>query len=612
MKNVIFILTISAMSLFGCGDDTFNAPNQDIEGSDVAIEADTDTDTDTDTGAEPDVESDTDLPSDDVEEDTDDSDVDPILSLCDPNPCNSNEKCLVDGENFECVGCVSDGDCPSGVCDGNACVECVDDSSCGGCKTCSNNECVDTDSECGGCESCNDGVCGDDCYGSVCDSDTNLCVECVMDSHCGEGFFCSDTSQCIECNTNSQCGSDEICDTTFRCVPDNECTEPSDCDAGTQTCSNNSCVCYDDRDDNQVCSDLAAQCGSVTDGCGVVRECGGCGQDTCEDNQCVCVPTTCDIEGISCGAIDDGCGEILECGSCGANEACDGWQCICEDARTDSDICSDAGSQCGSVMDVCGNTVDCGSCPDGNCTGDNICQTTCGNGEVSDGSGGCCPEYVGDVVVGSLDNNTRAAYYLDKVAFESGMTVGQSQIDDIESYCVLSGNVSVGEDISTPDAVAVDLRPTNYDNSTSNPVLHLREITGNVVVRGRHLESFYGWDNLETVGGDFEILGSSELQYTPVGLPSLVEIGGLFRVKSFDGVEGLTLLESFSALISVGDILLVEGMLGISSLSDIFPSLVAVIGDGAVFQNNCDLGEVEVVNFCSSIGISNCTYNTCQ
>ena len=40
------------------------------------------------------------------------------------------------------------------------------------------------------------------------------------------------------------------------------------------------------------------------------------------DNDCACVPTTCESAGNNCGTLDDGCGQILDCGTCPSQESC--------------------------------------------------------------------------------------------------------------------------------------------------------------------------------------------------------------------------------------------------------------------------------------------------
>jgi hypothetical protein len=60
-----------------------------------------------------------------------------------------------------------------------------------------------------------------------------------------------------------------------------------------------------------------AMCGSISDGCGGTLDCGSCGAGlTCQNNACLCTPTTCAAQGTNCGTISNGCGGTLDCGLC--------------------------------------------------------------------------------------------------------------------------------------------------------------------------------------------------------------------------------------------------------------------------------------------------------
>jgi hypothetical protein len=116
-----------------------------------------------------------------------------------------------------------------------------------------------------------------------------------------------------------------------------------------------------------TCSAQNANCGTLSDGCGGVLNCGTCpaGQ-VCgaqQNNQCgtgTCTPTTC---GARCGIQSDGCSGTLDCGPC---NGCVPFQC-------------QPGIDCGPVADGCGGLVDCGVCRNGN---------TCGGGGVASKCGG--------------------------------------------------------------------------------------------------------------------------------------------------------------------------------------------------------------------------------
>jgi len=168
-----------------------------------------------------------------------------------------------------------------------------------------------------------------------------------------------------------------------------------------------------------TCASLGATCGSLSDGCGGVLNCGTCvAPASCggggTPNQCGnnCTRTTCGAQGANCGMIADGCGEILSCGTCVAPATCGGGGTanVCGTPVCSPKICSDVGAQCGFISDGCGGLVDCGTCTSPAICGGggtpNVCSTgtctpsgNCGSancGFVSDGCGdsvscGTCP-----------------------------------------------------------------------------------------------------------------------------------------------------------------------------------------------------------------------------
>ncbi len=83
----------------------------------------------------------------------------------------------------------------------------------------------------------------------------------------------------------------------------------------------------------QTCQSVGAGCGPISDGCGVVLNCGGCdGGLTCGGggklfacgNPAKCTPRTCADVGANCGSIGDGCGSTIMCGSitCPTGQVC--------------------------------------------------------------------------------------------------------------------------------------------------------------------------------------------------------------------------------------------------------------------------------------------------
>ncbi len=103
----------------------------------------------------------------------------------------------------------------------------------------------------------------------------------------------------------------------------------------------------------------------------------GCATDT--DNDCQCVPTTCEIAGNNCGTLDDGCGQILDCGACPGEESC--LAGVCQASQGIGDACQGATN--------CAQTNSCLSqatagWPDG------YCSLPCPNGDADCPNGTHC------------------------------------------------------------------------------------------------------------------------------------------------------------------------------------------------------------------------------
>jgi len=141
------------------------------------------------------------------------------------------------------------------------------------------------------------------------------------------------------CGSGKTCGANNVC--VAACVPTSTCSNHcgtftdecgtvrncgSNCGAGL-VCANNTCV--------KPCVPTitcAKRCGTITDDCGVVQECGqNCPVGTMcgTGNECVCKPTTCELEGKTCGVISDKCGESLTCGTCVNGTVCSAFN-LCE------------------------------------------------------------------------------------------------------------------------------------------------------------------------------------------------------------------------------------------------------------------------------------------
>jgi hypothetical protein len=139
----------------------------------------------------------------------------------------------------------------------------------------------------------------------------------------------------------------------------------------------------------KTCATLAAQCGTIGDGCGGTLDCGTCNfGDVCTNNSCVCAPYCGSRE---CGS--DGCGG--SCGTCGTNETCTtSGQCKwtgggtmppadwhCNDAYWDAGDGCDC--NCGALDPDCGQS---GQSLHG-CTG--LTNPTCDPQGLCTGGGAC-------------------------------------------------------------------------------------------------------------------------------------------------------------------------------------------------------------------------------
>jgi hypothetical protein len=127
------------------------------------------------------------------------------------------------------------------------------------------------------------------------------------------------------------------------------------------------------------CADQSAACGTVSDGCNNVENCGGCATNqTCTANQCVtsCTPQTCTQQGFNCGSTTDGCNTVLDCGTCPGTEVCgaNNMANVCGQGGCVAGTCASLNFNCGMQGDTCGGILDCGTC-----TG----TDTCGGGGTS-------------------------------------------------------------------------------------------------------------------------------------------------------------------------------------------------------------------------------------
>lgn len=167
---------------------------------------------------------------------------------------------------------------------------------------------------------------------------------------------------------------------------------------------------------SSLCPGANDACGFLSDGCGGVVDCGGCGTgffcdgSTCRPQQCN--PITCADLGFTCGDHSDGCGGVARnpqgvpgCGTCSDGQIC-GFSSpgICGGCVQIPEATACPSNSCGIVSNGCGGTYNCGGCDAGEVCGGggaNLCgpgsctptdqATSCTGlscGVVSDGCGG--------------------------------------------------------------------------------------------------------------------------------------------------------------------------------------------------------------------------------
>jgi hypothetical protein len=135
------------------------------------------------------------------------------------------------------------------------------------------------------------------------------------------------------------CGT-SACTPKTQCLPTQTCgTIPDGC-ASTLSCGScgNGQICGGDGTLNRCCTPVAicpsgANCGHAPDGCGGAIDCGSCiggrvcggggvGANKCGARGTTCTAQSCAQQGKDCGSISDGCASVLNCGTCPSGKAC--------------------------------------------------------------------------------------------------------------------------------------------------------------------------------------------------------------------------------------------------------------------------------------------------
>jgi uncharacterized repeat protein (TIGR01451 family)/MYXO-CTERM domain-containing protein len=300
-----------------------------------------------------------------------------------------------------CVQCLQDSDCGgvmSGkVCDAtHACVNGCRGAGGNGCPT--GDVCTSMDMTVGACVQCNtDADCGAKTSGKVCDAATSTCADGCRGAGgngCPTGDVCTSMDMtvgtCVQCNTDNDCGgtmSGQVCDaTTSTCGPGcrgtggNGCPTSDVCTSKDATIGD--CVqCLTDSDCGGAMSGKV--CDAATSTC--VNGCRGAGGNGCPDGK------PCTSMDMTIGSCIQ-CAQDGDCGSASSGMVCDATTGMCANGcrGKDGNGCP-TGEACTSVDATIGGCVQCVTDSDcGDARSGKVCtDQTCVDGCRPSGGNGC-------------------------------------------------------------------------------------------------------------------------------------------------------------------------------------------------------------------------------
>jgi hypothetical protein len=239
--------------------------------------------------------------------------------------------------------CTSDKDCTEHglLCDvlSQLCVECLFDSDCGEQARCVDYECADITP----CENSLDCV-DDPLDRTVCDEARGECVQCLAETDCPENHDCVD-NECREfapCVNSLDCPPDMVCDTTLgRCL---DCVHDADCGPGMVCVA---ALCRLGCDSDNDCTPHGLLCDRVAGYCAECLAHEDCAEQLfCSLGNCVrdvCRPGTGSCQGnavVTCSQVGDGytsplpCGAQQSCLASGGAASCQDWVCFDPGNRT--------------------------------------------------------------------------------------------------------------------------------------------------------------------------------------------------------------------------------------------------------------------------------------
>ncbi len=312
------------------------------------------------------------------------------------SPCGRGGDMLCNGLG-DCVECLAQSDCASGVCQGSACVP----------ATCADGVIngAETDTDCGG-GACN--PCGDR-------------EACAAGSDCASGVCAGSECQAATCGDSLKNGGETGADcggpSCAPCGPGQGCAGDSDCIGGA--CSGS--VCLPTCSDNvKNPGETGVDCGGLT--CAPCADGGGCAESAdCASGVCVggvCQAPTC-IDGVKNGTevgLDCGGGS---CPACPPGEPCAGGT-DCASGVCQTGLCAEP---------VCGDGVVNGddACDDGNDDNSDACLFTC---EIAV----CGDSYIHDGVEvcddGDDDNTDECALCQPAICGDGYVHAGVEACDD--------------------------------------------------------------------------------------------------------------------------------------------------------------------------------------
>jgi Cys-rich repeat protein len=179
------------------------------------------------------------------------------------------------------------------------------------------------------------------CPGSqVCDADFG-CVQCNIDSACGNGFCIA--GDCVECATSSDCAAGQSCwPADHECKP--ACSSDADCTG-----------------------DNATHCDPVSKACVECVDSSTCGNQTCDPTFGTCVECTSDVDCPAGEAHCDASGECRECltnAHCDVGQICSEHHCTVASCTSDGD-CAGENPHCDPDSGKCFECVVDAHCADG-------------------------------------------------------------------------------------------------------------------------------------------------------------------------------------------------------------------------------------------------------